>query len=308
MTTTESVRVSVATSDHRHPAAPKAQTRRRPFGAALGLVPFAAYLLLFLAIPTVLAIATGFFDNAGHFTPGNIVALFDPVVLGTFWNSIWLSGLSAGIGVIVGFVFCYALQGFNPDGMVRRVVDAASSMLAQFGGVMLAFAMIATIGLQGLITLWLKNSFGIDIFASGPWLYNIPGLVVTYVYFQIPLMVITFMPALTALRPQWMEATLTLGGTRLVFWRRVGIPLLLPSIMASFLLLFANSFSAYATAAALTSQGSPIIPLQISTALTSETMLGRQGLAGVLALGMIVIMAIVMWAYSALARRAARWQ
>lgn len=281
---------------------------RAHLGAAVGLVPFAAYLLLFLAVPAVLAVGSGLFDASGRFTPSNLLALFDPVVLGTFWNSIWLSALSAAIGVVVGFVLCYALQGFRPGGVVRTVVDAASSMLAQFGGVMLAFAVIATIGLQGLITLWLRSWLGIDLFASGPWLYGMPGLVIAYIYFQVPLMVITFMPALTALRPQWVEATLTLGGTRRTFWRRVGLPLLTPALLASFLLLFANSFSAYATAAALASQGSPIVPLQIRTALTSETVLGRQGLAGVLALGMIVVMAVVMWAYSWMARRASRWQ
>ncbi|MFT8636395.1 MAG: ABC transporter permease subunit [Pseudoclavibacter sp.] len=301
MTAISSERTGSAATGRRPPS-------RRGFGAGLGLVPFAAYLLLFLAIPAVLAIGSGLFDAAGRFAPGNLLALFDPVVLGTFWNSIWLSALTAGIGVVVGFVLCYALQGFPPGGAVRTIVDAASSMLAQFGGVMLAFAIIATIGLQGLVTVWLRTAFGIDLFASGPWLYGMPGLVIAYVYFQVPLMVITFMPALTALRPQWVEATLTLGGTRGTFWRRVALPLLAPSLLASFLLLFANSFSAYATAAALASQGSPIVPLQIRTALTSETVLGRQNQAGVLALGMIVVMAVVMWAYSWMSRRASRWQ
>ncbi|MCH4249716.1 MAG: ABC transporter permease subunit [Microbacteriaceae bacterium] len=277
-------------------------------GAIFGIVPFTAYLLLFLAIPTVISLFSGLFDGHGRFTPANLTALWDPTVLGAFWASIWLSAVTAAIGVLVGFLLCYALLGFRPGGVVRTIVDAASSMLAQFGGVMLAFAVIATIGLQGFITLWLKGAFHLDLFASGPWLYGMPGLVIAYVYFQVPLMVITFLPALTALRAEWMEATLTLGGTRGVFWRRVGVPLLAPSLLASFLLLFANAFSAYATAAALASQGAPIVPLQIRTALTSETMLGRQGMAGVLALGMIIVMAIVMTTYALVSRKAARWQ
>ncbi|MBO0981729.1 ABC transporter permease subunit [Microbacterium sp. SD291] len=282
--------------------------RSAPSLAWLGLVPFAAYVLLFLAVPTVIAIASGFFTDDGAFTWTNVSALADPVVLTTFANSAGLSLLTALVGALVGALVCYALLGMNPEGVIRQTVDAAAGVLAQFGGVMLAFAFIATIGIQGVVTLFLKDDLGVNIYENGTWLYELPGLVLPYIYFQIPLMVITFMPALAALRPQWAEANLTLGGTRASFWLRVGIPVLAPSFLASLLLLFANAFSSYATAAALASQGSQIVPLQIRTALTSETVLGRENLAGALALGMIVIVGVVMALYSLVQRRAARWQ
>lgn len=283
------------------------RARRRPRLAWLGLVPFAAYLLAFLALPTVLAVGSGVV-SAGRLDLANLTALADPVILSTFWNSTWLSLLTALVGAGLGAAVCYALLGLDETGPVRTVVDAASGVLAQFGGVMLAFAFIATIGVQGIVTQLLLNTFGINIFADGTWIYDLPGLILPYIYFQVPLMVITFLPALVALRPQWMEATLTLGGTRASFWVRVGIPVLAPSFLASVLLLFANAFSSYATAAALASQGSQIVTLQIRTALTSETLLGRQNLAGVLALGMVVVVGLVMWAYAAIQSRAARWQ
>ncbi|UOE43654.1 ABC transporter permease [Agromyces larvae] len=276
--------------------------------AALGLVPFAAYVLVFLALPTLLAVISGFFDDDGAFTLDNLIALGDPVIVQTFVNSIWLSALTAVAGAIIGALACYALLGLPSTSRVRSTVDAVAGVLAQFGGVMLAFAFIATIGLQGMITLWLQNVFGVDIFAEGAWVYSLPGLILPYIYFQVPLMVITFMPAVSALKPQWAEANLTLGGSRTGFWLRIGMPVLAPSFLASLLLLFANAFSSYATAAALASQGSQIVPLQIRAALTSETILGRSNLAGTLALGMIVIMAVVMWLYSLVQQRAARWQ
>nr|WP_256209377.1 ABC transporter permease subunit [Microbacterium sp. LCT-H2] len=276
--------------------------------AWLGLVPFAAYVLLFLAVPTVLAIGSGFFDRDGAFTWTNVAALGDPVVLTTFANSAGLSLLTAAVGALVGALVAYALLGMNPDGVVRRSVDAAAGVLAQFGGVMLAFAFIATIGIQGVVTVFLRDTFGVDIFAEGTWLYELPGLILPYIYFQVPLMVITFLPALAALKPQWVEANLTLGGSRASFWLRIGLPVLAPSFLASLLLLFANAFSSYATAAALASQGSQIVPLQIRTALTSETLLGRENLAGALALGMIIVVGVVMALYSLIQRRAARWQ
>jgi len=264
-------------------------------------------LFLALALPTVLALASGLFTRDGSFTLDNLAALGDPVILGTFWNSTWLSLLTAVAGAVAGALVCYAMLGLSDTGVVRTAVDAAAGVFAQFGGVMLAFAFIATIGLQGVVTRLLAG-IGIDLFADGPWIYELPGLILPYIFFQIPLMVITFMPALTALKPQWAEANLTLGGTRGTFWTRIGIPVLAPSFLACTLLLFANAFSSYATAAALASQGSQIVPLQIRTALTSETVLGRENLAGALALGMIVVVGVVMALYSLIERRAARWR
>jgi len=193
-------------------------------------------------------------------------------------------------------------------GAMRTVVDAGAGVLAQFGGVMLAFAFIATVGVQGVVTLALARSFGIDLFADGAWIYDLPGLIGPYLYFQVPLMVITFTPAMSALKQSWAEANLTLGGTRLTFWTHIGLPVLAPSFLASLLLLFANAFSSYATAAALASQGSQIVTLQIRTALTSETLLGRQNLAGVLAAGMVAVVGLVMGAYAMVQRWAAQWQ
>jgi putative spermidine/putrescine transport system permease protein len=275
--------------------------------AYLGLTPFAAYVLLFLAVPTVLAVGTGFFDADGGFTLANITGLFDPAVLSAFGSSFWVSAVTAVIGAVGGALVCYALLGTRPDGMLRAVVDSVSSVLAQFGGVMLAFAFIATIGIQGVVTVLLKG-WGVDIYADGVWLYQVPGLLLPYLYFQIPLMVITFMPAMEGLKPQWAEANSVLGGSRFTYWWRIAFPILAPSFFGSLLLLFANAFSSYATAAALISQGSQIVPLQIRGALVSETVLGRENMAGALALGMIVVMVVLMYFYSLLQSRTERWQ
>ncbi|MDR1768743.1 MAG: ABC transporter permease subunit [Propionibacteriaceae bacterium] len=287
-------------------AAPAKPRRAKPL-AALGLAPFGVYVFLFLALPTVLAVGTGLFDRSGNFTLANLAALGDPVILATFGKSVWLSALTAAVGALVGAAVCYALLGVPATHPVRTLIDALSGVLAQFGGVMLAFMFMATIGRGSFLVAWLKD-LGFDVYAGGMWLYDMPGLVLAYIFFQIPLMVITFSPALGGLKPQWAEANLTLGGTRRTFWAKIGVPVLAPSFAASYLLLFANSFSAYATAAALASQGSQIVPLAIRAALTSETVLGRENLAGALALGMIVVMAAVMAVYSRIQRRADRWR
>jgi putative spermidine/putrescine transport system permease protein len=269
--------------------------------------PPAAYVLLFLAVPAVIAVGSGFFDASGHPTLANLTALGDPSVLRAFGGSFGLSAASAVIGAVIGALVCWALAALRPDGIVRSMIDSAASVLAQFGGVMLAFAFIATIGTQGLVTAWLVSTFHWDLNADGAFLYTVPGLVIPYVYFQVPLMVLTFIPALEGVKTQWGEAAATLGASRATYWRRVALPVLAPAFWGSLLLLFANGFSSFATAAALISQGG-IVPLTIRAQLTSETIIGLQNVAGVLAFGMVVVMAVVMTAYSLLQRRAARWQ
>lgn len=290
------------------PSAPAPRGAARRGWSAVGLLPFVLYIALFLALPTVLAVASGFVDKAGVFTLDNVAALGDPLVLSTFANSAVLSLVTAAVGAVIGALVCWAMLGLPESGAVRTAVDAASGVLAQFGGVMLAFVLIAAIGAKGVVTVALAELTGISLYENGMWLYDLPGVAVAYLLFQVPLMIITFMPALAALKPQWMEAHLTLGGTRAGFWRQVGMPVLAPSFLASLLLLFANAFSSYATAAALASQGSQIVPLQIRSALTSETVLGRENLAGALALGMIVVVALAMTLYSLVQRRASRWR
>ncbi len=153
----------------------------------------------------------------------------------------------------------------------------------------------------------LTSVFGHDVFNGSGWLYGMPGLILVYTYFQIPLMVIVFVPALEGLRPQWREAATSLGASTWRYWREVGIPVLTPPFLASTLLLFANAFAAYATAAVLVSQGQPIVPLMIRAALTSEVVLGQQNLAYALALEMVVIVSLVMLTYNWYLKRAARW-
>ena len=274
---------------------------------ALGLTPFAAYVILFLAVPTALAVASGF-RSADGFTLSGLSILVAPQTIAAFGASVWVSALTAVVGALIGAVLCWALAAMPEGGALRRVVDSASSVLAQFGGVMLAFAFIATIGIQGIVTVILRERLGVDLFADGVWLYELPGLVLPYLYFQVPLMVITFLPAVSALKPDWAEAVATLGGSSASYWFRVGIPVLAPAFLGSLLLLFANAFSSYATAAALISQGSQIVPLQIRAALIGETGGSDAASAGVLALGMILVMTIVMLVYGRLMARAARWQ
>lgn len=272
---------------------------------SLALLPFIGYLAVFLLIPTV-TVVVGAFREQGQFSLLNIEALFGEAALRALWKSLLLSGSTAVIGAILGALLSYLVVTSPPTSLLRRSVISVCGVLAQFGGVTLAFAFIAILGFSGVITELLRSAAGVDIFGSG-WLFDLPGLVLVYTYFQIPLMVIVFLPALEGLRPQWREAAVGIGATTWQYWTQIAIPMLRPAFLGSMLLLFANAFAAYATAAALVSQGSPILPLLIRAGLTSEILLGRQNLAFALAFEMIVVVAVVMTAYGVLLRRTSRW-
>jgi putative spermidine/putrescine transport system permease protein len=280
--------------------------RRFRVGPSLALLPFLVYVGIFLLVPTFTVVVNGFVEN-GHFSLSNMQTLFTATVFKTTWKSILLSLSTALIGATLGALLAYLALSGNPNGLLRRATVSVSGVLAQFGGVTLAFAWIVTVGSQGLFTAMLTSVFGHDVFNGSGWLYGMPGLILVYTYFQIPLMVIVFVPALEGLRPQWREAATSLGASTWRYWREVGIPVLTPPFLASTLLLFANAFAAYATAAVLVSQGQPIVPLMIRAALTSEVVLGQQNLAYALALEMVVIVSLVMLFYNWYLKRAARW-
>ena len=287
-------------------AAPPARGGRRLPLSWLGVVPFFVYASLFLLLPTVIIAAGSFATKSGSFTLSNFADINQPYLVKALGNSVVLSAVSAVIGALAGALLAYAVVTGNPRGILRRSVTSASGVLAQFGGVTLAFAFIATLGTTGFAYLFLAQH-GINIFSNGVWLYELSGLAMVYTYFQIPLMVIVFLPALDGIRPQWREATESLGGSTWHYWRYVAGPLLAPSFLGCTLLLFANAFSAYATAQALISQGSVVVPLAISNLLTSETGRNQPGLAQALALVMILVVLAVVVLYGLLQRRTSRW-
>ncbi len=271
----------------------------------LGAVPFLGYVAVFLLLPTGIIAVAAFLSPAGA-TLSNLGKLTRPDILSAFVSSLLVSAVTAVIGAVLGAILAYAVATGNPDGVFRRLVSSACGVLAQFGGVTLAFAFLATIGPASFTYTWLQQH-GIDVYANGFWIYELPGLALVYLYFQIPLMVLVFLPALDGIRPQWREATESLGGSTWSYWRYVAGPLLAPAFLGATLLLFANAFSAYATAAALINQGGIIVPLQISNALTSEVGLHDIGFAATQALFMILIVAAVTALYSLLQGRTARW-
>lgn len=275
----------------------------------LGVIPFFLMTGLFLLWPTLNVVYGAFFSDDGKFSLDYILnTLKDEGFNRPFIHSIQISFWSALVGGIIGALFAWAISTGKPDGLARRFALAAGGVLAQFGGVMLAFAFFATFGFNGFVTSLALKFSETNFLASPNWLYGLLGLGVVYTFFQIPLMFIVFLPAVENLRPQWREASESLGGSTKDYWFRIGFPILFPSFLGGLLLLFVNSFSAYATAAALISQGTIITPLSIGNALSSETGGASAPLAKTLSLYMVLVVVIVMALYSLLRKRVSKWE
>lgn len=290
---------------------------RKPRGTALsytvtswlGFAPFFIFCLLFELLPALMIIQSSFVDsNTGAFTLNNFQRMLTQSdKLHAFQNSISISVVTALIGAVVGFIAAYGVYNMRSS-RLRNLIIGFSSVSANFAGIPLASAFIATLGATGFITLIFLNVFHIDLYNGLNFsLYSFWGLALAYTYFQLPLMILITVPALNALRPEWREAATNLGASNFTYWRRVALPILFPSIIAATMLLFANSFGAFATAYALGQGEINLVPIQIQFVVNGNVSLDT-GLGNAMAAGMILVLLIVVFLYTAMLRRVSKWQ
>jgi putative spermidine/putrescine transport system permease protein len=272
----------------------------------LGIVPFAIFALLFLLLPTLNIVLGAFRTQQGGFTLDNITNLAQPRIATAFWVSIKLSFASAAIGCLIGFILATAVALGGLPRWIRQSTLTFSGVASNFAGVPLSFAFIATLGRVGILTIVLRDVFGINLYGLGFNLLSFWGLVLVYLYFQIPLMILIITPALDGLRREWREAAAILGATGFQYWRRVALPILWPSTLGTMALLFANSFGAIATAVALTGSQLSIVPIVLFNQIRGDVLQDPQ-LGYAIAFGMIVVTAITNLIYIVMRVRSERW-
>jgi putative spermidine/putrescine transport system permease protein len=269
-------------------------------------VPFLAWALAFLLVPAGALLIGAFRTQDGEYTTQFIRDIFKGSSLDAYVKSIEISLITAVLGGALGFLIAYAALSPGAPRLLRPAFLTFCGVAANFGGVPLAFAFISTLGTVGMATRVL-DSIGLNPYDHGFTLFGFWGLVVTYLYFQIPLMIIIIAPAIDGLKAEWREAASNLGATATQYWRYVGVPVLLPSILGSMVLLFGGSFAAYATAYALTSGHIGLVPLKIGE-LINGNVLSDPHQAYALAFGMVIVIAVAMSIYFVLDRRASRWR
>ncbi|HEV2638346.1 MAG TPA: ABC transporter permease [Actinocrinis sp.] len=287
------------------PSASRAPRTARRLGAWAALAPLLAYCAIFLGLPIYALVyeslrRTDPVTGASGFTTANLSASWQGIYLTSMWTSLRLALLTAALSAAVGIVAALAISQ-SRGRLLKQAVTAASGVLANFGGIPLAFCFIATAGTAGEVTNLIDKiypSFHLDSFV---------GLVLVYPYFLIPLMVLTTLPALEGLKAQWREAAAGLGGSAWQYWRLIGAPILLPALLGGFVLCFGSAFAAYATAKALVGDGVPLITLRIADVLSGNVIAGQENLGMAMSINTILVCGVVMAVYLPLRKRSSRW-
>ena len=274
--------------------------KKKTYIYLLALVPFLIVAMLYEIVPLITVIVKSFQPDGGTgFTLENYQSVFSKLLYQkAIINSIKISLTSAVAGIIIAFLGARAAH--QHQGKLNHVFMAVLNMVSNFAGIPLAFAYMILLGNAGLVVN-IGKELGISALSTYN-LYTMNGMSLIYIYFQIPLSTLLLIPAFDGVQKQWKEACTLLGGTPGIFWRKVGIPVLMPSILGTFSVLFANALAAYATIYALMMDNIALLPVQIAGCFTGEVKI-RAGLGGALSVVMMAIMVIMILITNGLSRR-----
>ena len=261
--------------------------KKNKFIYLIALLPFLVVAFMYEIIPLIMIIVKSFHPDAGGgFTLENYQTVFSKLLYQkAITNSIKISMISAA---------------HQSTGKLHNIFMAILNMVSNFAGIPLAFAYMILLGNAGVMTQ-IGREFGISALADFN-LYSTNGVSLIYVYFQIPLSTLLLIPAFEGVRKEWQEASTLLGATKGQFWTKIGIPVLMPSIMGTFSVLFANALAAYATVYAIMMNSISLLPIQIAGCFVGEVKI-RPGLGGALSVVMMIVMVIMILITNAISKQ-----
>lgn len=268
----------------------------------LGLLPFVLLVVGFLVLPLLNMIIQSFQSNEGAFSLTQYISIFgDAFYLQAIKNSLTISFISSTVAIIIAAVGGYSIS--RLAGRENKVMVMITNMTSYFEGIPLAFSFIILLGNNGLFTL-LFSQLGLNVFDNFN-LYSWVGLIIVYIYFQIPFAIMLLLPTYQGLKEDWRYASNLLGGSQLSYWRHIGIPILFPGIVGTYTILFANALGAYATAYALVGSTYNLLPLQIGSLIAGDVFL-QPNLASALGVVLALIMMAALWINGRIMRRVRR--
>ena len=252
------------------------------------LLPLLLLAILFIFLPIISMIQKSFLSpETGAFTLNNYKNIFtDSIYQVATSNSLYLSFTSTIIGLVLSFLIAWAVNELGKNGQSRML--SMLNMVSNFAGLPLYFSFVVILGNTGIFVLALR-AIGIQL-STVFRLYSIQGLLLMFIYFQLPLGSLMLVPAFQAVDSSWKEI---LEASPFHFWTRIGIPVMLPSLLDTFALLFANAITAYATVLLLVTTSIPLLPVKITTMFTGE-MTPQKEMGSALAIWMILIMLAVI--------------
>ena len=265
--------------------------------ALLCLVPFAVFFIVFQIAPLVWVLIHSVQSEDSGWGLANFSKIFSSrFYLQAIQHSLEISFWSSVFGIVIAVLGSYSLR--KVDSRLRNFVNAFANMTSNFSGVPLAFAFIILPGFNGSITIMLKQAGIIEDFN----LYSKTGLIILYTYFQIPLGVLLLYPAFDSLREDWRESASLLGANSWQFWRFIGLPVLTPALLGTFVILLANALGAYATVYALTTGNFNVLPIRIAAMVSGDISLDPN-MASALAVILVGLMTLVTLVHQWLLKR-----
>ncbi|UPF05336.1 ABC transporter permease subunit [Pseudomonas mosselii] len=271
-------------------------SHRGRYLALLCLLPFAVFFIIFQVAPLAW-VALNSLQGESGWGLANFSKIFaSKFYLQALQRSLEISFWSSLFGIVIATLGAYSLR--QVDSKLRDFVSAFANMTSNFAGVPLAFAFIILLGFNGALTLLLKQMGLLGDFS----IYSKTGLILVYTYFQIPLGVLLLYPAFDALREDWRESAALLGASHWQFWRHIGLPVLTPALLGTFVILLANALGAYATVYALTTGNFNVLPIRIAGLVAGDISLDPN-LASALAMVLVGLMTVVTVVHQWLLKR-----
>ncbi|MGQ9747590.1 MAG: ABC transporter permease [Candidatus Caldatribacteriaceae bacterium] len=264
------------------------------------LLPIGFWFLFFLFVPLFLVLWESVHGEQGFDLSAYAGVFVRKLYRESLKNSLVLSVSTTFLGTFIGLPLSYAL--YRTEKGIKEFILALLALPLTFSGLVIAYAFIILLGNSGFITILLSRLFGIDTLEFSSFLFTWRGLLVAYLYFLIPRMILTMIAAWSEVDWSLLEAAEILGMKRTRAFFRVIFPLIRPSLLAGSSLLFAVSMGAFGTAFALVGTGVNIMPLLIYTQM-SEISVNLQE-ANALAVILVAVTTTVVLVYErALARR-----
>lgn len=209
---------------------------------ALSLIISALFLFAFIVFPIAQTVWSGFFNKEGQFSLTYFARYFDsyygPVSRQIFLDTLTMGVLTATGGTILGFIFAYTIVRCRVPGKnflhTLALVPTVSPPFA------IALSTILLFGRNGLVT---KGILHMSFPPGSNDVYGMDGLVFVQIitFFSVAYLILRAM--LERLDPSMEEAARSMGAGKAHIFRTVTLPLLIPGIAGSFLLLFVESLA-----------------------------------------------------------------
>ena len=249
----------------------------------LYLVPYFAWILLFVIAPIVLIAYYSLFDLNGNFTFVNYQNFFTSVYLKLTISSFWYAFLITLFSLLIAYPTAYLLTKTKHKQLwlLLIIIPSWINLLLK------TYAFIGIFGLYGPLNAFL-NVFGIG---EQQILFTDFSFIFVSVYIFIPFMILPIFNALDKLNPSLIDASRDLGASNWTTFTKVIFPLTTNGVKAGIQAVFIPSLSLFMITRLIA--GNKVITL--GTAIEQQFLVTQNwGMGSTIAVFLIIFMVIIM--------------